>query len=133
MAIGWLAILKTVPWTDVVRNAPQIADGARKLWSAIATKPTSAEIELEANQFIHSSETHTVDALQKRLTVVESAWSDLHNQMLASSELIKALAEQNTQLVKKIELNRIRTLRLAGITICIAVIAVFNLIFTFLH
>lgn len=128
MAIGWLAILKTVPWTDVVRNAPQIADGARKLWGAIATKPTSAEIELEADQFIHSSETHTIDSLQKRLAVVESAWSDLHNQMLASSELIKALAEQNTQLVKKIELNRIRTLQLAGLTVCIAVIAIFNLI-----
>lgn len=133
MAIGWLAILKTVPWTDVVRNAPQIADGARKLWGAIASKPTSVEIELEADQFIHSFEIHTVDSLQKRLAVVESAWSDLHNQMLASSELIKALAEQNTQLIKKIELNRIRTLRLAGITICLAVIAVFNLIFTFLH
>ncbi len=131
MAIGWLAILKTVPWTDVVRNAPKIADGARKLWVALATKPTSSEIELEADQVTFPSETHTINSLQERLAVVESACSDLHKQMLTSSELIKALAEQNAQLIKKIELNRRRTLWLAGISICIAVIAVFNLIFTF--
>ncbi|WP_047540197.1 hypothetical protein [Methylotenera versatilis] len=133
MAIGWLTILKTVPWTDVVRNAPQIAEGARKLWVAIGTKPTAPKIEVEANQVTLSSETHTIDALQERLTAVESAWSDLHGQMLASSELIKELAEQNAQLIKKIELNRVRTLWLAGATICIAAIATFNLILTFLH
>jgi hypothetical protein len=133
MAIGWLAILKTVPWTDVVRNAPQIADGARKLWIAIATKPTSSEIELGSGQALFTSETHTIDSLQERLTATESAWSNLHTQMLASSELIKALAEQNAQLIEKIELNRKRTLRLAVITICIAAIAVFNLIFTLSH
>lgn len=131
MAIGWLAILKTVPWTDVVRNAPKIADSAKKLWLALATKPTSSEIEQESDQIIPASETHTINSLQEKLSVVESKWADLHEQMLASSELIKALAEQNTQLIRKIELNRVRTLWLAGITICIAAIAVFNFIFTF--
>ena len=29
MAIGWLTILKTVPWTEVISNAPKVADGAK--------------------------------------------------------------------------------------------------------
>ena len=130
MAIAWLAILKTVPWTDVVRNAPKIADGAKKLWVALATKPASSEIELEADQVIFSSETHTINSLQERLTVIESKCANLQEQMLTSSELIKALAEQNTELIKKIELNRKRTIWLAIITSCMAVIAIFNLIST---
>jgi hypothetical protein len=40
----------------------------------------------------------------------------LKEQMGASAELIKALAEQNTQLVRKIELNSVRLLRLATAT-----------------
>ena len=34
MAIPWLAVLKIVPWNDVIRNAPQLAETARKLWDA---------------------------------------------------------------------------------------------------
>ncbi|WP_294246780.1 hypothetical protein [Propionivibrio sp.] len=48
--------------------------------------------------------------------------------MLASSELIKALAEQNTQLIQNIEANRVRVLRLTGITAFIAIIAVAGLV-----
>ena len=48
--------------------------------------------------------------------------------MLASSELIKALAEQNTQLVARIELNRVRTRRLAGTVAVIAVTAAVGIV-----
>ncbi|WP_020166688.1 MULTISPECIES: hypothetical protein [Methylotenera] len=134
MAIGWLALLKTVPWVDVVRNSPKIADEAKKLWSTITNKP-NAESELEANRYKLSSglssENNTVESLQKRLATVESACANLHNQMLASTELIQALAEQNAQLIKKIELSRVRILRLIGVGAVIGLIAIFNLIYTF--
>ena len=45
---------------------------------------------------------------------LETAITDLHAQMLASSELIKALADQNAQLIKRIEFNRVRWLWLAA-------------------
>jgi hypothetical protein len=54
--------------------------------------------------------------------------NDLHGQMLASSELIKALAEQNTQLIKRIELNRVRLLWLAGVTGVVAIVALWGLV-----
>jgi len=134
MAIGWLAILKNVPWVDVVRNSPKIADEAKKLWSTITNKP-NAEIVLEADQYNlssgFSSDNNTVETLQKRLAALEIASANLHSQMLASTELIQALAEQNAQLIKKIELSRVRILRLIGIGAVIGLIAIFNLIYTF--
>ena len=32
MGLSWITVLKAVPWTEVVRNAPAVAEGARKLW-----------------------------------------------------------------------------------------------------
>ena len=31
MAAGWFSILQKVPWSDVLVNAPAVAQGARKL------------------------------------------------------------------------------------------------------
>lgn len=130
MAIGWLAVLKSVPWADVMSNAPIVADGAKKLWNAIAKKSPSQEIEAPIGQPALSPEAQAIATLQARLAVVEAASSDLHDQMLASSELIKALAEQNTQLIQRIEANRVRVLWLAGATVIIGIVAVSNLALT---
>ena len=43
--------------------------------------------------------------------------------MLTSSELIKALADQNTELIKRIEVSRIRILWLAGATVVLGIAA----------
>ena len=45
---------------------------------------------------------------------MEAAARDLHEQMLASSEVIKALAEQNAQLIRGVEALRIRARWLIG-------------------
>jgi hypothetical protein len=47
--------------------------------------------------------------------------------------LIKALADQNTQLIKRIELNRVRMLWLAGVTGVVAIVAVCGLIITLIR
>lgn len=117
MAIGWLTILKSVPWTEVIRNAPKVAEGARKLWNAVGKQRAADEAAEAGAQPAASHEPHTLEALEARAAALEAAVSDLHQQMLASSELIKELAEQNAQLVKRIEANRKRTLWLAAATL----------------
>ena len=52
--------------------------------------------------------------LQARLVALENTTRELHQQMLDSSELIKTLAEQNAQLIQRIELARVRFLILTG-------------------
>jgi hypothetical protein len=128
MPIPWLVVLQSVPWTDVIKNAPKVADGAKKLWSTIGKKPTVAETEAAHDHPKKSPEADTISVLQAKLTVVEASVSDLHEQMLASSELIKSLAEQNTQLIERVELHRVRVLWLTALTVIIGMVALSGLI-----
>ena len=130
MAIGLLSVLQMVPWGDVIGNAPKVADGAKKLWSAVAKKPPSAELPAASARPALSPEAQSIAILQVQLVAAEAAVSDLHNQMVASSELIKALADQNTQLIKRVEANRIRVLWLSGATVVLGVVVAVNLVMT---
>jgi type VI protein secretion system component VasF len=55
---------------------------------------------------------------------LEEAVKDLSDQMQASSEVIKALADQNTQLIQRVELNRVRLHRLAVLAAVAVVVLV---------
>lgn len=106
-----------------------ISDGAKKLWNAIGKKPSAPE-RASTEDLSVLPEGQAIRTLQAQLSVVEAATADLHRQMLASSELIKALADQNTQLVKRIEANRVRVLWLAGAIAAIGVMAVSGWVMT---
>ncbi len=113
MAIGWLTVLKMVPWGDVIENAPKVASGAKKLWQTVGKKPVAAAPVAPAHGVLRS-ESPAVAALQRDVTELQVAVADLHQQMLVSSELIQSLANQNTQLIKRVEVNRVRLLWLAA-------------------
>jgi len=119
MAIAWLTVLQTVPWTEVIKNAPKVADGAKKLWSKVANQPAAA-VPAPTVQADFSRESQTVAALAARTAALESTVSDLRKQMLASSELINALAEQNTQLIQRVEIHRKRALLLSIATVVVS-------------
>ncbi|MES2280241.1 MAG: hypothetical protein V4542_02425 [Pseudomonadota bacterium] len=123
MAIGWMAVLQLVPWSDVISNAPKIAEGAKKLWSTVGKKPALEK----ATSLVVDDRPSSMAAMEKRLQAMEAAASELHEQMLASADLIRTLAEQNTQLVKRIEVNRARLLMLAAVTVVVAIIAITSL------
>ncbi len=122
MAISWLTVIKMVPWTDVIANAPKVAEGARKLWGSVARKDASTTIV--ARKTAASGGPVDTAALQAQVASLEAAVAELHEQMRTSSELIKALAEQNTQLVARIEANRRRMLWVAAISVVALVLAV---------
>ena len=116
MAIGWLTVLKMVPWGDVIENAPKVAQGAKKLWSTVGKQPapdaTSAGTQVTPGQGSPSEQDAVLAALQAQVSELQMAAAALHQQMLQSSTLIQSLAEQNTQLIARVELNRKRTLAL---------------------
>ena len=62
-------------------------------------------------------ESQAIGLLERQLGALDVTVSDLHEQMRESSELIKALADQNTQLIKRVEVNRRRILWLAGLLV----------------
>lgn len=128
MAIGWLTVLKLVPWAEVIRNAPMVADEAKKLWGAVTKKPPAPKPPSASVRSVLVPEVQSFASLQAQITALETAAADLHEQMLASSELIQALADQNTQLIQRIEANRIRILWLAATVAVLGIIAVTSLV-----
>lgn len=128
MAIPWLVVLQSVPWAQVISNAPKVAEGARKLWNAVSKKSPVQETPVKSPDAATSPASASIAALQVRLAAMERATADLHDQMLASSELIKTLADQNAQLIGRIEANRVRVVWLAGATVVFGLIAVLGLI-----
>jgi ribonuclease D len=130
MPIGWLSVLKAVPWTEVITNAPKVAEGAKKLWSSVGKKAPAPPQADARSPTVATPGADALTELESRLVAMESVGSDLHNQMLASSELIKALAEQNSQLIRGIEANRIRLRWLVGAVVALGVVALANLMLT---
>ena len=83
MPIGWLSVLKAVPWTEVITNAPKVADGAKKLWNSVGKKvPQPAAGAVPSA----TPDAGTLTDLQTRLAAVEAAARDLHDQTLADQE-----------------------------------------------
>jgi hypothetical protein len=120
MAIPWITVLQLVPWTDVIRNAPAVLDSARKLWETAARKsPGKAPVAVPAHAALASPEV--------RIAALEATVAALGEQVAESSKLIKELAEQNANLIRRAELNRVMAVRLGyalGVVGAVAVVAV---------
>lgn len=114
MALGWIALLKGVPWTGVISTAPLVVDGAKQLWKAVSKKPPFPEPAAVQPVSTQASASPAIAALENQVSALETAVTDLHAQMLKSSELITALASQNAELIQRIETHRIRTRWLTG-------------------
>lgn len=121
MAIGWLSVLKMVPWGDVIESAPKVAQGAKKLWDTVGKKAPAAAPN-DSAAVVTAEATPTLAALQAQVTQLQVSVAELHQQMLASSALIGSLAEQNAQLITRVEVNRKRVLALVVVVVVLAVV-----------
>ena len=97
---------------------------------------------LEANFTNYISDSFTAEmedkldaiaALTAHVSELETATKELQEQMLASSELIKALAEQNTQLILRIETQRRRMVGLATALVLVGIAALGGLTLLFVR
>lgn len=103
MAIGWLKVIQSVPWSDVISNAPKVADGAKGLWDRMSKKVAA---DTEASDDVASTQTaptHTLEQLQAELAALRSSHLQLETQMLGATELINSLAQQNQDLVQRVD------------------------------
>lgn len=114
MAAGWWKVLKTVPWSEVIHAAPQVATGARRLWDTVARKsgtmppgPVIDEIAPQEDVF---------GIVMARLDKSEANLGELRGQMLSASEIIANLADQNAQLIARMDTIRTRMLWLGVAT-----------------
>jgi len=128
MAIPWLTVLQAVPWSEVIAKAPKVAEGAKKLWQRVGKKPAAPASDGPLAENTLPGEPPSLANLQARILRLEAAQADVHGQLLASAELIEALAEQNTLLIGRAELLHKRLGRLQVLVGVLAIVAVAALV-----
>lgn len=113
MAAGWLKMLKAVPWSEVIAAAPQVAGGARRLWETVGRKGAPVpEMDL-GEAMAHAPIDEDVAILAARIEQQDAAITQLHGQVREASKLITELADQNAQLIARLQAARER-LKLVG-------------------
>lgn len=122
-----LTVLSNIPWGKVVENAPKLADGAARLWGAVRKRGDAPAEEGAAEVMAPNAPPEATAAeqlaarLAGRVEALEGRVGELQAQLAASSELVKDLAEQNAQLVQRIELHQqqLRRLALGGAAVAV--------------
>ena len=125
MATGWWSVLKTVPWSEVIHAAPQVASGARRLWDTVSRKSGGAGMAADPMMQEEPQEDF-FGTLVMRVEKNEMTLAELRTQMLQASEIIANLADQNAQLIAKMDAARDRMLWLgvtAGVSAILALVA----------
>ncbi|HAK93008.1 hypothetical protein ABIB42_001193 [Massilia sp. UYP32] len=126
MAAGWWTVLKTVPWSEVISAAPQVATGARRLWDTVNRKPGAVDPATGLSPEMAAQEDDIIGLLIARSEQNDAELNDLRNQMRSASELIANLADQNAQLIAKMDVQRQKLTWLgvtAGLSALLAVVA----------
>lgn len=113
MALGWISVLKLVPWGGVIEATPQIVQAAKKLLGSTKKKDADPVTNNNANAGLYAQApapvTVQLQHLQERIVRLEQEHQ-------ASAVLIQSLAEQNAQVVLAIEALRQRSQRLTVAT-----------------
>ena len=114
MAAGTIiTVLSNIPWGQVVENAPKVADGAAKLWNAVANRKKSKLNDESSEGDEKIAQLSEREVVQQRLAALEESVRNLQDQMRSSTELVKILAEQNTLLVQRVDLSHQKLIRLS--------------------
>jgi hypothetical protein len=103
MAIAWLKAIQSVPWSDVISNAPKVAEGAKSLWDRVAKKAgldAAPETAAPTQDITPPTDLQQLQADMARLTQRQQ---QLELQLVSATELINALAQQNQNLVQRVD------------------------------
>jgi hypothetical protein len=104
-----LTVLSAIPWGQVVDNAPKVFESASKLWDSVTGHNDKVADQKKLARQPAMSE---AELLKAEVSALAASVKTLETQMQASSQLIKDLAAQNTLLVQRVELSRVKHLRL---------------------
>jgi hypothetical protein len=106
-----LNVASRIPWDKVIELAPTVAERAGTLWNTIKSKNKRNPVEDGSVYASYSTELSESDMFKARLDRLEERVGSLEEEIQVSAGLLKTLAEQNTSLVQRIELNRVRLIR----------------------
>lgn len=133
MAAGTvLTVLSNIPWGQVIDAAPRIAEGAGRLWEAARNlrKTRAPEPEGPDAAGAPAAQPTESERMQTRIADLEATVQAMREQMQASAQVVKELADQNALLVQRIEVARQRVVLLAaaGAVVALALMATLALL-----
>lgn len=108
MAAAWLKVLKSVPWGEVIQAAPQVANSARRLWDTVGRKGAPVPNTELDEAVAHMPLDDGLAMLAAQVEQQEVALAQLHGQVREATKVITELADQNAQLIAKLQSARER-------------------------
>jgi hypothetical protein len=127
MPIDWFASFKELPWSKALAVAPAIAERGKKLWDSVTSRGASPTPAATATP---RGAAETAAALEVRFHAAEARVAHLEQEVVASFEVVNSLAEQNSELVRAVDmlLARTRVLLRVCALLAISIAALFLLI-----
>ncbi len=123
MPVPWSALFSAIPWTDVIAKAPELAQGARKLWQKVGKR----EATLPAPPETPANPAPSIDA---RIDALDARLADVGARQQESAELLAALATQNAELIRATEelRGRVRQLGIGFVVLAAGLLGVLGLL-----
>ncbi len=123
MPVPWSALFSAIPWTDVIAKAPELAQGARKLWQKVGKREATPPAPPETPASSAPSIGERIDALDAHL-------ADVGARQQESAELLAALATQNAELIRATEelRGRVRQLGIGFVVLAAGLLGTLGLI-----
>ncbi len=122
MALPWLALIKAVPWTEVVGHAPTVLNAAKKLWKPKAGQPGQSGPPIGTGTPLPVS----ADA---RAAALEAQLAELRGRLSDTNLLVQDMAEQQARMLVQIDDNRKALSRMrwvAAVALVLAGVAAFK-------
>ena len=107
-ATSWLKMLKAVPWSEVIAHAPQLAGSARRLWETAARRGVPEPGFDLGEAMAHAPIDEDIAILASRIEQQDATIAQLHGQVRDATKVITELADQNAQLVARMQSARER-------------------------
>ena len=123
MPVPWSALFSAIPWGDVIAKAPEVAQGARKLWQKVGKREATPPAPPETPASSAPSIGERIDALDAHL-------ADVGARQQESAELLAALATQNAELIRATEelRGRVRQLGIGFVVLAAGLLGTLGLI-----
>ena len=122
MAIPLMAVLKAIPWGQVIENAPQLVDGAQKLFSRLKKDKERTPDVIAPDPSPDEDEGERLRMLERYVQENRLELQQLHQNLSDTADLLSHLTGQNAKMVDEIDLLRRQTRRLQRMLVAVSIV-----------
>jgi len=133
MATRWFASISDIPWGKALASAPALAERGRDLLGRLAGRAQGDVSVTPVAPATVDASNEAIAALEVRYRVLESRAKGADEELKASFEVVHALAEQHSELVRVVDALIARTRMLLGAAIALAAVCAALALLVFLR